>query len=66
MKITLNGEPQKIHSGSSIMDLLSQFNIGNPMTIIEVNEQVVPKENWSNHQIIESDQIEIIQLMGGG
>ena len=66
MNITVNGKTNQMDDGTSIVMLLSHYNIKNPMTIVEVNETVVPKDQWESHALKEDDKIEIIQLMGGG
>ncbi|MBN2525029.1 MAG: sulfur carrier protein ThiS [Deltaproteobacteria bacterium] len=66
MNITVNGKPSKIEPETSIVILLNQYNIKSPMTIVEINETVVPKEQWMTHTLEDGDNVEIIQLMGGG
>ncbi|MBN2717293.1 MAG: sulfur carrier protein ThiS [Deltaproteobacteria bacterium] len=66
MNITVNGKANQVDSGTSIVMLLSQYKINSPMTIVEVNGTVIPKDEWESHAVQENDQIEIIQLMGGG
>ena len=66
MIVTVNGKKNELSEGTSIVMLLNQYNIGNPMTIVEINGCVVQKSNWESHIIHADDKIEIIQLMGGG
>lgn len=66
MKITVNGKQNEVESGTSIVMLLSQYKIHNPMTIVELNRNVVPREQWDGQALKQGDNIEIIQLMGGG
>ena len=66
MNVTVNGKQTDVADDTSIVMLLSQFNITSPMTIVEVNREVVAREEWDGRNLSEGDEIEIIQLMGGG
>lgn len=66
MNVNVNGKETGVPEGTSIVMLLNQFNVTSPMTIVEVNRDVVPKEQWENRTLRDGDNIEIIQLMGGG
>lgn len=66
MNVNVNGKQTDVAGGTSIVMLLSQFNITSPMTIVEVNREVVAREQWDGRTLREGDEIEIIQLMGGG
>jgi sulfur carrier protein len=66
MNVNVNGKETGVPEGTSIVMLLNQFNITSPMTIVEVNREVVPKEQWESRTLQNGDNIEIIQLMGGG
>ena len=66
MNVTVNGKQTDVADDTSIVMLLSQFNITSPMTIVEVNREVVAREEWDGRKLSEGDNIEIIQLMGGG
>jgi sulfur carrier protein len=66
MNVNVNGKQTDVADGTSIVMLLSQFNITSPMTIVEMNREVVAREEWDGRKLSEGDEIEIIQLMGGG
>ena len=66
MNVNVNGKETGVPEGTSIVMLLNQFNITSPMTIVEVNREVVAREEWDGRNLGEGDEIEIIQLMGGG
>lgn len=66
MNVTVNGKGATLADGTSIVMLLSQYGIKSPMTIVEVNQTVVTKEEWKEKYLSEGDNVEIIQLMGGG
>ena len=50
----------------SLLDILEEFNIKSSFIAIEVNKEVVPKSKYSTKKILKGDNIEILQMIGGG
>jgi len=66
MKIQLNGEKKNISAGTTIRSLLEQVNLNQEHLVVEVNLEIIPKENFSSHILKENDRVELIHFMGGG
>jgi len=66
MNITLNGKsyelPKKI---SNVQQLLEHLELSNRIVIVEVNKEIVQKEDY-NRSIRERDEVEMIHFVGGG
>jgi len=58
-KITFQNQP-------SIKEVLNQFNVSDKGIAIAINEQIIPKENWSSKLLSEQDQLLIIKATQGG
>lgn len=67
MTIVLNGKtielPQEIHS---ISDLLRYYNLENRIVVVEVNQEIIYKEQYDSTVLSDKDRIEIIHFVGGG
>ena len=64
--IYINGEKKLVNTHCSLLDVLEMLNIKNNFVATEVNREVIPKSLYSSKKIIEGDNIEILQMIGGG
>jgi sulfur carrier protein len=53
-------------SSHSIFSILEFYKLKPETLAIEKNGEIIPKENWKDNDLLESDQIEIIKFVGGG
>jgi sulfur carrier protein len=68
MIITINGEKETIGKEQiTISDLLEIKKVKMPeMVSVELNEEFLDKDAFSNTNIKEGDQVEFLYFMGGG
>ena len=68
IKITIyiNGKKKLVNFDCSLLDILEEFNIKSSFIAIEVNKDVIPKSKYSTIKILKGDNIEILQMIGGG
>ena len=68
IKITIYIKEQKklVNIDCSLLDILEELNIQSSFIAIEVNKEVIPKSTYSNKKIYKGDNIEILQMIGGG
>lgn len=67
MSITLNGKDVNLQSGVDTVDkLLSHYHLENRIVIIEVNKEIILKENYKTTNLSDGDVVEIIHFVGGG
>ncbi len=64
--ITINGKKQTIEKEITILELLQQKNINPRIVTVEVNEKIIPKEEYDKFLIKNGDVIEFVFFMGGG
>ncbi len=55
-----------IDSGSTIESLLESMALTEKRLAIEVNQQIIPRSEFSSHFLQEQDKVEIVQAIGGG
>jgi sulfur carrier protein len=67
MEVIVNGELKQVNHQITIVQLLQflDLEIRNGIAIA-VNEQIVPKSNWSSQELSTQDQVIIIQATAGG
>tara|TARA_B110000285_G_scaffold42036_1_gene46316 strand:+ start:1497 stop:1697 length:201 start_codon:yes stop_codon:yes gene_type:complete len=66
MQIQLNGESFVLEEDININDFLKKLTIDKNKVAIELNKNVVPKNNYSNTVITNKDVVEIVTFIGGG
>jgi sulfur carrier protein len=66
MKILLNGESRALTNKACLKQLVSELGLDNKRLAIEVNQEIVPRSEYSTHLLQESDQVEIVHAIGGG
>jgi|TARA_B110000444_G_C18703132_1_gene529963 sulfur carrier protein len=66
MNIILNGEKISVLLDINLKDLLALKNIKEKNIVIEVNKEIISKNLWSNKNLEENDEIEIVTAVGGG
>lgn len=62
----INGKQKDFDSGITVSELLDKLNLDKNKVIVEVNLEIVYKEQLSEYVLNKEDKIEIISLMGGG
>jgi sulfur carrier protein len=67
MSIQLNGKsvvlPEEV---TSIQKLLTQYNLENRIVVVELNKEIVLKEQYETMNLSRGDVVEIIHFVGGG
>ena len=66
MEIILNGERRKISEGMSVLDLVQQLGFAAGRLAVELNLQILKREEWATCALKQGDRIEVVQFVGGG
>ena len=66
MKITLNGKETEIAQSTTLSKLLGDLKITPQMVACEINSKIIRRTEYPRTRISEGDQIEILQMIGGG
>ena len=65
MNITINGENRDVKNGITILNLLEELGLSDKPVVIELNYEIVTKENY-NRELSPNDKLEIVTFVGGG
>ena len=65
MKIKINGEERRTER-RTLSELLEELNIQPGRVAVEVNLKIIRKADYDTHPIMEGDNIEIVNFVGGG
>lgn len=66
MQIQLNNDSKTVDAGTSIAQLLDQLGLKRQFVAVELNRELIPRENHDTRLLAEGDQLEIVTLVGGG
>ena len=66
MEVMLNGEKREIPDGATVAQLLQQLQIQPERVAVEVNLTVLKRAQLPGVSLKPGDQVEIVQLIGGG
>ncbi|WP_400244689.1 sulfur carrier protein ThiS [Niallia sp. JL1B1071] len=67
MNIQLNGKEQQLpEKVVTVEDLLHFFELSNRIVIVEINKNILQKEQYQAHALKEKDSVELIHFVGGG
>ncbi len=66
MKIVVNGENHILEESLTIRELIGKFGINTETVVVELNKQIVAKENFGSTKLNDGDKVEIVHFVGGG
>ena len=66
MKVYVNGEARDLSGPSSLADLITQLDLPAARIAIELNREVVRRNDWGGTMLKDGDRIEIVHFVGGG
>jgi sulfur carrier protein len=65
MKLTINGEPQ-LSSAETLGALVEHLGMKPDRVAIELNREIVPRDQWPQTPLHDGDRLEIVHFVGGG
>ncbi len=66
MQIQVNGEGRTASAGVTIADLLRELDIRPDRVAVEVNTEILDRQEFDRRGLREGDRVEIISFIGGG
>jgi sulfur carrier protein len=64
--VTLNGKTLEINAGTTIGSLLDEREIERRMVAVELNGEIIPRYEFDDTPIGAGDNLELLQMVGGG
>ena len=65
MQVTINGKPEEI-TGSTVSDILKHKEIDPHMVAVELNAQIIERDQLNTTAVRDGDKLEFLFYMGGG
>ncbi len=66
MQIKVNGETRDVPPDSTLTELLESLSVKDVRVAVEVNLEVVRREQRAAHVLTDGDSVEIVSFVGGG
>ena len=66
MLVYVNGESRQLSGSPSLSDLITQLELPATRIAVELNREVVRRNDWSGTILHEDDRVEIVHFVGGG
>jgi thiamine biosynthesis protein ThiS len=66
LSIIVNGEERRVPEGATVSDLLHELGIATPRVAVERNRDIVPKARYPETRLAAGDELEVVELVGGG
>ena len=65
MRVKINGKPEEVQE-STLLGLLKSKNVDLRMVAVEVNSELVERDQYEVTALKEGDEVEFLYFMGGG
>ena len=65
MNLIINGESQ-VSLADTLSALVEQLGMKSDRVAIELNREIVPRDQWPQTRLADGDQLEIVHFVGGG
>lgn len=66
MQIQLNGEARRVNDGTTVAVLLRELDIRLDRVAVELNLEILAKNDFDARLLHDGDRIEILSFIGGG
>lgn len=69
MRIIVNGKPREIDAGGGALalpELLQRFEVNPRLVAVAINGDVIAKDTYNAVTVHDSDEVEIVRMVGGG
>lgn len=66
IQITVNGQSVEIENPMTVEQVLDSVEVPPNYLAVEVNAEVVPREDYTTRVIGAGDDVEVVTLVGGG
>ncbi len=66
MTIIVNGKQEELEEQTSLFDFLSLKNLDPDKVVVELNLDIIKKEQLKNTILQENDKLEVLRFVGGG
>jgi len=65
VNLIVNGK-NKSFTGETVLDLIDSYGFESLNVVVELNNDILHRENYSIRTLVEGDKLEIVTFVGGG
>jgi len=66
IQVQVNGKERKVQSGLSVHQLVESFDLDPELIVVELNREILSRDQFDDVQISEGDAVELVHFVGGG
>jgi len=66
MKLQINGESRDFEGPLTLTALIEMLGMKTDRVAVELNREIVPRDQWPNTSLTSDDRLEIVHFVGGG
>ncbi|MEJ2698402.1 MAG: sulfur carrier protein ThiS [Desulfuromonadales bacterium] len=66
MIVTLNGKVKVFAAPLTVRELLEALDLDSTRVAVELNLEILPRDQFSEKLLKEGDRLEVVQFVGGG
>jgi thiamine biosynthesis protein ThiS len=66
MKLVINGDDQLVDGPITLSGLIEYLGMKPDRVAVELNLDIVPRQQWIETQLADGDRLEIVHFVGGG
>lgn len=66
MQLRINGEEKSYDAPLTLASLIASMGLKSDRVAVELNRDIVPREQWERTSLAEGDRLEIVHFVGGG
>jgi thiamine biosynthesis protein ThiS len=66
MNLVINGETQVFDPPLTLAGLVEQLQMKADRVAVELNRNIVARDQWASTSLAEGDRLEIVHFVGGG
>jgi len=66
MNLVINGKETSFSTPLTLAGLVEQLGMKSYRVAVELNHDIVPRDQWSTTNLAEGDRLEIVHFVGGG
>jgi len=66
MKLQINGESRDFEGPLTLTALIEMLGMKTDLVAVELNREIVPRDQWPNTSLKSDDRLEIVHFVGGG
>ena len=66
LRVRVNGRDVLLADGASVAALLETLSVSSPRVAVERNREIVPKAEYPTTLLVEGDELEVVEFVGGG